>query len=182
MGARRVGTGRLAGQGWRRLPGGTEVAVGRIRGRGAGGPLRRRERSRGRARDVQGSAVVAFEPVSGPRGAVGRRDRRSRTRGVRRGEGLVCPRDRSARTRDARDGRGESVVRRAPQLDRRTGGISLRRGESAARGRRRQRPDAALASAVRSRSVRDDSSGRLVGRDRARPVRRPRASDRIRRW
>ena len=89
MGARRVGPGRLAGPGWRRLPGRHEVAIGRVRGRGARGPLRRRERRRGGARDVQGSAVVAREPVSGPRGAVGRRDRRRRTRSVHRGEGVV---------------------------------------------------------------------------------------------
>ena len=75
-----------------------------------------------------------------------------------------------ARTRAARDGRRRPLVRRAGEPRRRTRGVPLRRGEGAARGHRRQRPDAPLAAALSARPLRDDSARGLVARAWDRPT------------
>ena len=98
------------------------------------------QRGRGRAGHVQGSLAPAPEPV--------RRARRSADRGARgwRALGLRCPQgvvrtgDRAIH-RGAGRAAGHRHARRCPRLHRaRPGGVPVRRGESAARGDRGQRP------------------------------------------
>ena len=96
-------------------------------------------------------------------GLVGRRDRRSCTRGVRRREGVVRAGDRGARPCPARDGRCRPPVRRAGQPRRRPRGVSLRRREGTPRGHRGQRTSASMAAALSARPLRDDAPRGLVG-------------------
>ena len=117
-------------------------------------------------------ALIRGESVPGGRRTLRCRAHRRRTRSVPRRQGELCPRDRGPRARTARDGRCRADRRDAGDARERARGISLRRGEGAARSDRGQRADAALAAALSPRSLRDHPAGGMVGRGRS--VRRSR--------
>ncbi len=156
-----------------RVPRRREVGIGAHCGRRT--PLRSRQRSRGRACDVQGPHADAPRSVSGDRGSRDRGAHRRGRRGVLRHQAEVRARSLRAPARGARDGRDRDA-RRLEGLDRRrTRRVPLRRGEGAPRGDRGTRSAADAASSVPAGLVRHGAA-RVGGRCQ-RGTRRPEQPD-----
>ena len=161
----------LARPRWRRVPRRSEVAHGRGQRRPGYAVERRGERSRRRARLLQGPGNPRSEPLCGARGCRHRGAGDRRDRGHRRDQAHVCRRHQAHRRGDLRDRRRRLGQRHRDRDHRGTDRVPLRRRDGAARGDRWTAAVSARRAALptwRRGADRDRKRGRRCERRRAR--------------